>query len=254
MRWRIVYRERVASTQDLARALRGEGAGPGTVIVAQSQSRGRGRLGRSWESPPGAGLYATAILDLRGEMDRLLPLSAGLAVMDGIQASLDRVPLQGLRLKWPNDLCSEDGRKVGGILVERCLGPSPSLLLGIGLNLRRPESGFSSSLEGRAVSLEDLGIDLASHESLLLAVLEGLEKRRCQEPSSLLSDFREVSLLRAGDLLEIEPGTRRCAYVDMADDGALVATDSESRRIRVLAGEVRRVRVAHTVLSGGAVE
>ncbi|MFQ5692604.1 MAG: biotin--[acetyl-CoA-carboxylase] ligase, partial [Nitrospinota bacterium] len=33
----------------------------GTAIIADAQTRGKGRTGRSWSSPPGAGLYLSGV-------------------------------------------------------------------------------------------------------------------------------------------------------------------------------------------------
>src|SRR6185369_8443036 len=38
------------------------GAPEGLCIVARTQTRGRGRLDRTWQSPPGAGLYMSLLL------------------------------------------------------------------------------------------------------------------------------------------------------------------------------------------------
>ena len=58
----VHYFEEVASTNDLAKELAAKGAPEGTLVVAEAQSRGRGRLGRQWDSPPGAGLYVSLVL------------------------------------------------------------------------------------------------------------------------------------------------------------------------------------------------
>ncbi|MDP9220968.1 MAG: biotin--[acetyl-CoA-carboxylase] ligase, partial [Actinomycetota bacterium] len=50
-----VAAETESTNADLAAAA-AAGAPEGTVLVAESQTGGRGRLGRSWESPPRAGL------------------------------------------------------------------------------------------------------------------------------------------------------------------------------------------------------
>ena len=46
-----------SSTNDLVAREGDRGQAEGLVVVADAQSAGRGRVGRSWASPPGAGLY-----------------------------------------------------------------------------------------------------------------------------------------------------------------------------------------------------
>src|SRR5262245_34878641 len=75
----------VGSTNALAVTRAEEGAAEGLVIAADMQSQGRGRLGRSWFSPPGAGLYVSVVLRPHARGARLLTVSAGLGVAEGIE-------------------------------------------------------------------------------------------------------------------------------------------------------------------------
>jgi BirA family transcriptional regulator, biotin operon repressor / biotin---[acetyl-CoA-carboxylase] ligase len=59
---RLVYLETTSSTNDIADRLAADGAAHGTVVVADAQESGRGRMGRTWFSPPGAGLYTSVVL------------------------------------------------------------------------------------------------------------------------------------------------------------------------------------------------
>ena len=51
----------LTSTNDKAKELANAGAVDGTVVIADSQSAGKGRRGRSFFSPPGSGLYLSAV-------------------------------------------------------------------------------------------------------------------------------------------------------------------------------------------------
>ena len=52
----ILWYAEVSSTSDVAGSLAERGAAEGLVVAANMQSAGRGRPGRTWASPPGAGL------------------------------------------------------------------------------------------------------------------------------------------------------------------------------------------------------
>lgn len=104
----------VPSTQDVARPLR-----VGTVVLAEHQTAGRGRLGRRWEAPPGSAFLASWVM----RAHTLAPLAAGVAAATACS--------ERTRLKWPNDLLL-DGRKLGGILVERA---DQKDVVGTGINL-----------------------------------------------------------------------------------------------------------------------
>ena len=129
----------VSSTQDEAAARLREGLRPPFAVTATRQDSGRGRLGRPFSSPDGASLalsyaHRTSLAPTRRGW---FPLAAGLAAL----TALARVVPGGedgrsIGLKWPNDLHTTDGRKLGGILVEA--RGEGDLLLGIGMNLAGP--------------------------------------------------------------------------------------------------------------------
>ncbi len=58
----LLFFSTTESTNDVASALASRG-NAGAVVVADMQTAGRGRRGRTWFSPPGAGLYVSVILE-----------------------------------------------------------------------------------------------------------------------------------------------------------------------------------------------
>jgi BirA family transcriptional regulator, biotin operon repressor / biotin---[acetyl-CoA-carboxylase] ligase len=62
---RVLYFPIASSTNDLAAKLAAQGTPDGTLVIAGQQTAGRGRGGHAWFSPPGAGLYLSAVLDAR---------------------------------------------------------------------------------------------------------------------------------------------------------------------------------------------
>ena len=79
----------VTSTNDIVAGWADAGGEEGLVAIADSQSRGRGRLGRSWSSPAGAGLYISALLRPPDIAMPFVTLAAGAALADGIEAHVD---------------------------------------------------------------------------------------------------------------------------------------------------------------------
>ncbi len=130
---RIVTVERVGSTQDEAHRLAERGAPDGTAVVAEEQSAGRGSRGRQWVSPAG-GLWVSVLRrPAAGSAAPLvLSLSAGLAVAEALESA----GVQGVGIKWPNDLMIESV-KVGGILCElRWQGGEVAwAVIGVGINV-----------------------------------------------------------------------------------------------------------------------
>jgi BirA family biotin operon repressor/biotin-[acetyl-CoA-carboxylase] ligase len=141
----VVTFDRISSTLDVAHELAEAGAAPGTLVLADAQTAGRGRLGRSWRSEPGAGVWLTLIeRPIDATALDVLSLRVGLA----LAPVLDAFAGESVRLKWPNDLYVSD-RKLGGILVEaRWREGSPEwVAIGVGVNVRAPAE------EPRAIGL-----------------------------------------------------------------------------------------------------
>jgi BirA family biotin operon repressor/biotin-[acetyl-CoA-carboxylase] ligase len=195
----------VESTQSAA-----AGMPVGSVVVADHQTAGRGRLGRGWDGRPGAGLYATFVL----EATPLVVFAVGVAAAEACGPDV--------RLKWPNDLILED-RKLGGILAEVRDGMA---LVGIGINL-------SWAPEGAAMLGED-------RDALLERLLPLVRRWAAAAPDAAIARWRELSWT-LGQTVSVEVGGVMLVGVaeDVAPDGALLVAGR-----RVVAGDVTRVRTA----------
>jgi len=110
----------------------------GSVCIAEYQAKGRGRRGREWVSPFGSNLYMSMFWRLDAGMAAAMGLS--LVVGVAIVEALEKLGLNGVKLKWPNDLYYQD-RKLAGILVEMSgqAGGAANLVIGMGMNLMMPE-------------------------------------------------------------------------------------------------------------------
>jgi BirA family biotin operon repressor/biotin-[acetyl-CoA-carboxylase] ligase len=157
----IFWYPNVLSTNDVAGVLADRGAPEGCVVVANAQSAGRGRHGRSWVSPPGTGLYVSALLRPTEDAP-LLTIAAGVAVAEGIQVATGLA----VDLKWPND-AFVGARKVAGILAEANGSTAGSyVIVGFGINVLPaaypPEVAVrATSIEGELGRCVDRGLLLA---------------------------------------------------------------------------------------------
>lgn len=171
--------ERLESTNLTAAERARAGAPEGSAVIALEQSGGRGRRGRSWISPPGAGLYVSFVLrpTIPPAQASLLTIAAGVALAS---AAAELCPGAGLRTKWPNDLLAEGGpehrKKLGGILMELSARPGQieHAIVGIGLNLGI--APLPPEVLRRATSLEAHGAQRPSVE-LAFAHLAGALER-----------------------------------------------------------------------------
>ena len=108
---------------------------PGNIIcAAEFQNAGRGRMGRQWISPYGRNLYFSVLWEFHGGAAALEGLS--LCVGVAIARALHSIGLDGLQLKWPNDVLL-NGKKLAGILLEMQGDADGNchVVIGIGLNV-----------------------------------------------------------------------------------------------------------------------
>jgi BirA family transcriptional regulator, biotin operon repressor / biotin---[acetyl-CoA-carboxylase] ligase len=249
---RVLYFSEVSSTNDLASRLAARGAEEGTVVVAGAQSAGRGRLGRTWFSPPGAGLYLSFILrpdpsparrpgEPRTGTDpvpSLVTLTAGVAVAEALRESTG-VPAE---IKWPNDLVLGI-RKLGGILTEATGDGAAQrhAVVGIGVNLRT--TGYPLEIARRATSIEsELGRPV-DRGAVLVEVLAGFAARYADlgagRIDAILARWRELApSSRGARVAWIGPqGRLEGTTAGIDGDGALLIRAGNTLQ-RVIAGEV----------------
>ena len=237
------YYTDVPSTNDIAMRLAASGAAEGTSVVADSQRAGRGRRGRSWFSPPGAGLYLSTIVRPRGHAGALplVTLAAGVAVARAID-SATRLPVE---LKWPNDIVAgRPWRKLGGVLCESVgIGATvEAVVVGIGLNLQ--PAAYPGDIAERATSLEtELGRPI-DRTPLIVEVLSSLAhvtgRLWAGDLAWVCDEWRRFGRagLGGGLVRWTDQGQdRRGIARDIDDTGALVV-EAGGNRHRLVAGEV----------------
>jgi BirA family biotin operon repressor/biotin-[acetyl-CoA-carboxylase] ligase len=130
---------------------------PGTtqVCLAEVQNSGRGRRGRSWLAPFGSGICMSMSWQFTEAPPTFsaLSLAVGVAVVNALRS----LGVEGVGLKWPNDLIWQQ-RKLGGILIEmrgESAGPA-QVIIGIGLNIRMPGSVRIQLAEQQAALVADI--------------------------------------------------------------------------------------------------
>lgn len=241
--WRekIHYYDAIESTNTAAKKMASEGAPEGTVLLAELQTGGRGRMGRSFHSPAGSGIYMSVILRPGCPADQLMHLTCAVAVAaaDAIEAAT------GLRpgIKWTNDLVFAR-RKLGGILTELSLDKNGCVdyaVLGIGINCCQKSEDFPEDLRQIATSLQLCTGHCVDRGAVAAAMLEALERmnRTLTDPQAFLPRYRsdcitvgqQISLLR-GD--EVRHGTA----LDVDDQGALIVQFDDGHTEAINSGEV----------------
>ncbi len=239
---RLVYRETLSSTMDLAAEEARAGAPEGTAIVAGRQTKGRGRFQRAWVSPPGENIYLSLVLrPALGHLPRL-GIVAALAVVRAVE----RQPGLRATIKWPNDV-ELHGRKLAGILIDSTLRPGgvDYAIAGIGLNVnldpsQHPEIATIATSLAQAAGRP---LDPAPVLQALLEEFEALYER--PDLPGLLPEYRQ-RLNTLGKRVRVTwPGDRADKSLDeqgvaedVDEDGALVLRRDDGSLVKLPAGEV----------------
>lgn len=236
--FRLVSHERVASTNDEAKALAAAAAPAGTLVWARAQSAGRGRQGRGWVSPAG-NLYVSLILRpvVPAATAAQLGFVTALAVGD---ACLAMAPDAAISFKWPNDVLL-NGRKLAGILLEsqaNAGGALDWLVIGIGINL----ATYPVDVEYKATALSAAGADAAPETALVTLAAALLDWQGRWRDGAGFAAIRAEWLARAqglGQPIRVRlPGSMlEGVFAGLDTDGALLL-DSAAGRRRIAAGDV----------------
>lgn len=177
-----------------------------TVLLARRQTGGRGRLGRSFHSPDGTGLYMSVLFVPRMPPRDALRLTTAAAVACAEAADRVRSPeavtLSGeVGIKWVNDLYL-DGKKICGILAEAALSPTAESLswavIGIGINVSPPPHGFPADIADTAGTLLPSAPAADTDDILARLVTDILVRLQVYldgDPTDLLAQYRRRSVL-----------------------------------------------------------
>ena len=221
------------STNGLARELAIQHPELTALTVAESQTNGRGRLGRSFHSPTGTGVYFSVLYPWNTPLQSALGLTcaASVAVM---RAILHTTGIQ-TQIKWVNDLLLNE-KKVCGILTEAVtIGEQTSLIIGIGINLRPME--FPTDLCRIAGTLNQPTLSRADLIAEILNQL--LPMLHSPRDKGWLADYRRHSCVLGKEIMQIENGIAvPCIAEEIDGEGRLSVRYADGSRGRLQSGEI----------------
>jgi BirA family biotin operon repressor/biotin-[acetyl-CoA-carboxylase] ligase len=247
----IEFHAEIGSTNDRVRealaAGGGDSGGDGLAVVADLQTAGRGRRGRTWSSPAGVNLMLSVGVRPRIEAAHagLLGIVSALAVRDACSAVTKRADV---RVRWPNDVVTDDGRKLAGLLVETAVedGRLAEAVIGIGINVNWPVADMPEDVRERATSLQELAGSPIDRVTLLASVLSALDAEIAglERGESPISRLAAASALD-GRFVTVDLGSERLAgtAVGISEQGLLLL-DTDAGRVALAVGEVVAVRDA----------
>ncbi len=242
MNWQIHRYETLDTTMREAAERAERGDPSGTVVVAAEQTAGRGRLGRTWASERGMGLYCSLLLrpPLAAAAAPVVTLALGLAA----GRALHRVCGLPCDLRWPNDVLL-GGRKCAGILTEMTASGDRvrHLIAGIGVNVNQAE--FAPELAEIATSLRrETGCEYKI-EAVLAEVLAEVDRYLDilleRGAAAIVELFTRASTYATGKRVVVVNGSVEATGVTagLTPTGLLLLRHEDGAVTPVLTGSVR---------------
>ena len=233
-----LYNE-VGSTNAVIKEMAEGGAPEWTVAVAERQSAGRGRLGRTFISPAGTGIYTSVLLrpDIPLAKTTLITVAAAVAAARAIENKSDC----RADLKWVNDIYVKN-KKVCGILTEASFDAELSKLgyavLGVGINVAPPRGGFGGEVDSIAGAIADTAT--AELRAKIIADFYGAFSYFYENGLELAIDEYKKRQLLVGKKAEISRGGEVFAVdvIGVDENCALVVRREDGTIEKITSGEV----------------
>ena len=221
----------------------------GLVRIALSQTHGTGRLGRSFYSPRGAGLYMSFLLrpEISSADARYLTPCAAVAV----SRALETVSGKPNGIKWVNDIYMED-KKVSGILTEAGISLDGTKLswavVGIGVDLYPPDEGFPAELRDLVGTVFEKKPVSDPRPVLAAKILSEFLFLWNDKTRAWMREYREKSVLDGKRVLVRHAGSNETEEIpatalEILWDGSLLVRYDDGQEETLSSGEVARPSV-----------
>ncbi len=231
----VVFYELTDSTNTRAKEFaksRADGKREPVLFVANGQTGGRGRMGRSFVSNFGSGIYMSLLLypKEKGYDTTRATAEAAVALARAVESLCDARP----EIKWVNDLYL-GGRKLAGILCEGELlqsGEIGYLVVGMGINVYK--NAISEEISGIATSIED-NSDTVPNSNLLTA---RIVKEMLDFSGSLFEEYKARSMVIGRTVKVVKPDFQFDATVLNLNEDFSLTIEHDGKTERLFTGEV----------------
>lgn len=237
---KIEYFKEITSTNTVLkeRALLGESEN--TILISEFQTAGRGRLGKTFFSPHGCGVYLSYLIkpDIKPCDAVFITVAAAVAMTRAIHNVLGI----NTQIKWVNDIYY-NGKKLCGILTEGGISSSGKLayaVLGLGINIKTPPEGYPEEFSYKTTNIEEIAgkIDDSKKWQLIGEFINIFDKVFSDKTMSYIKEYKERSCL-IGKEIEILSGEHKGfgKAVDI-DDSARLIVETNGKVYAIDSGDV----------------
>jgi len=177
------------------------------ICLTEHQSSGRGRQSKQWVSPLASNIYLSLHARLKVPLSQIggLSLVAGISIIDG----LNSLGVEGLKIKWPNDVYWDD-KKLAGILIEstKMQENSVEMIIGIGININMPKTD-ATAIDQAWVDLNGItGNDMCRNSviaKIIDQLIRNINKYRQYGLQIFMSQWQELDYLFQKDIILKSP-------------------------------------------------
>jgi len=238
---KIRYYDSVSSTNTLLKSCAAQGETENTIFLSEHQTAGRGRLGKTFFSPRGCGIYLSYLLRQNIPANDALFITVAAAVAM-VRALKDILNIDA-QIKWVNDIYVHD-KKLCGILTEAVFTPDASLsyaVLGIGVNVKTPPEGYPEEFAYKTTNLEDVCGKISDSQKceLMAAFIKNFDIIFSDKEKTYIKEYKEASCL-LGREIEILSGEHKgfATAVDIDANAALAVRKPDGNIVSLSCGDV----------------
>lgn len=228
----IEIKDCVTSTNSIMKEKALNGEKEFSVLIAKTQTAGRGRMGRSFHSPKGTGLYMSVVLKPKNGINPLL-ITTDAAVSAAF--AFEKLLGKEVGIKWVNDIYLNE-KKVCGILAEMV---EDSVVLGIGINILEPKNGFPDDIKNRAGALFEKNKPRLREKVAIEFLNTFLKIYINPDRAFLLNEYRKRSVITGKEIFILKDGGEESAKaVGIGDDYSLIVEKANGETVPVYTGDV----------------
>ncbi|WP_066721179.1 biotin--[acetyl-CoA-carboxylase] ligase [Clostridium sp. Marseille-P299] len=229
------------STNQVAKLAAVNGVRHGSVFIADKQTMGKGRLGRSFLSLDGSGIYMSVVLKPNTSASDAIYITTAASV--AVFRAIKKITNKEVKIKWVNDLYYED-KKVCGILTEAVTdletGMINSIILGIGINYNVDHSKVPMELQEVAGALYHGTTENTTRNQLIAEILNQVfELCMNAKDRSFIREYKEHSMILGSNIWIISGNQKEKAKaIDIDDNGGLIVELMDHSKKTLNSGEV----------------
>ena len=209
------------------------------LVIALSQTGGRGRMGRSFYSPNGTGIYFSLLLhpEFSAEKSLFLTVMAAVSVAETVM----KYNINDVKIKWVNDIYI-DGKKVCGILTEGAVNCNKMLdyaVVGIGINVIAPENDFPDDIKDIATAIFQGNTEENIKEKIVADVVNRFFSMYNGHDNDYVKRYKEYSYLTGKEINIISgENIRPATVIDITDDCHLLVKNEKGEIEEISSGDV----------------